>query len=107
MIPLRGLCNNGFACVGCAIALAVELRSHPSHYNVSACGGNSDGEGFEPSLPFGKHAFQACAIDHSATHPFFWRPVFLNGAEGFDNSGDEDCFQLIGRVVFSEAGDGG
>jgi hypothetical protein len=21
-------------------------------------------------LPFGKHAFQACALDHSATHPF-------------------------------------
>ena len=39
---------------------------------------NPDGEGFEPSLPFGKHAFQACAIDHSATHPFFWRTGIRN-----------------------------
>jgi hypothetical protein len=29
----------------------------------------ADGEGFEPPLPCGKHAFQACAFDHSATHP--------------------------------------
>ena len=29
----------------------------------------ADGGGFEPPLPFGKHAFQACAIDRSATHP--------------------------------------
>src|SRR5471032_2903061 len=29
----------------------------------------ADGQGFEPWLPFGKHAFQACALDHSATHP--------------------------------------
>ena len=29
----------------------------------------TDGQGFEPWLPFGKHAFQACALDHSATHP--------------------------------------
>ena len=31
--------------------------------------GVADGGGFEPPLPCGKHAFQACAIDHSATHP--------------------------------------
>ena len=29
----------------------------------------ADREGFEPSLPYGKHAFQACAIDHSAICP--------------------------------------
>ena len=29
----------------------------------------ADREGFEPSLPCGKHAFQACAIDHSAICP--------------------------------------
>ena len=29
----------------------------------------ADGEGFEPSVPFGTHAFQACTIDHSVTHP--------------------------------------
>ncbi len=26
--------------------------------------------GFEPPLPCGKHAFQACAFNHSATSPF-------------------------------------
>ena len=29
----------------------------------------ADGEGFEPSVPCGTHAFQACTIDHSVTHP--------------------------------------
>lgn len=29
----------------------------------------ADGEGFEPSLPCGKHAFQACPINHSGTRP--------------------------------------
>ena len=29
----------------------------------------ADGEGFEPSVPFGTHAFQACPIDRSGTHP--------------------------------------
>ena len=29
----------------------------------------ADGEGFEPSVPFSTHAFQACTIDHSVTHP--------------------------------------
>jgi hypothetical protein len=28
-------------------------------------------EGFEPSEPFGSHALQACAIDHSATSPTY------------------------------------
>ena len=26
-------------------------------------------EGFEPSIPFDIHTFQACAFDHSATSP--------------------------------------
>ena len=26
-------------------------------------------EGFEPSIPFGIHAFQACSFDHSDTSP--------------------------------------
>lgn len=30
----------------------------------------AEGKGFEPLLPLGKHAFQACALDHSATLPF-------------------------------------
>ena len=29
----------------------------------------ADGRGFEPRVPFGTHAFQACTIDHSVTHP--------------------------------------
>ena len=31
----------------------------------------AEGAGFEPALPFGKHAFQACALSHSATPPIF------------------------------------
>ena len=30
----------------------------------------TDGRGFEPLVPFGTHAFQACTIDRSVTHPF-------------------------------------
>jgi hypothetical protein len=29
----------------------------------------ADGGGFEPPVPFGTHAFQACTINHSVTHP--------------------------------------
>ena len=29
----------------------------------------ADGRGFEPLVPFGTHAFQACTIDRSVTHP--------------------------------------
>lgn len=40
----------------------------------SFCLAVADGQGFEPWLPFGKHAFQACALDHSATHPIAAKP---------------------------------
>ncbi len=30
----------------------------------------ADGGGFEPPVPFGTHAFQACTINRSVTHPF-------------------------------------
>jgi hypothetical protein len=30
---------------------------------------DADGGGFEPPVPFGTHAFQACTIDRSVTHP--------------------------------------
>jgi hypothetical protein len=33
------------------------------------CSDLADGEGFEPSVPCGTHAFQACPIDRSGTHP--------------------------------------
>jgi hypothetical protein len=29
----------------------------------------ADGAGFEPAVPCGTHAFQACPIDRSGTHP--------------------------------------
>ena len=29
----------------------------------------AENKGFEPSKPFGLHAFQACAFDHSANSP--------------------------------------
>ena len=32
-------------------------------------GQTTDGGGFEPPVPFGTHAFQACTINHSVTHP--------------------------------------
>ena len=37
--------------------------SHPRYTR------ESDGGGFEPPVPFGTHAFQACTIDRSVTHP--------------------------------------
>ena len=29
----------------------------------------TDGGGFEPPVPYGTHALQACTINHSVTHP--------------------------------------
>ena len=29
----------------------------------------AEGAGFEPATPFGEHAFQACALSHSAIPP--------------------------------------
>ena len=42
---------------------------HPSEKFQAPDGGVADGEGFEPSVHCCTHAFQACAFDHSATHP--------------------------------------
>ena len=39
-------------------------------------------EGFEPSVPFGTHAFQACALSRSAISPGNW----LAEREGFEPS---------------------
>ncbi len=30
----------------------------------------AESEGFEPSIPYGIHTFQACAFDHSASSPW-------------------------------------
>jgi hypothetical protein len=38
-----------------------------------------DGAGFEPAVPFGTHAFQACPIDRSGTHPAEGRIVDSDG----------------------------
>src|SRR5947199_369171 len=43
------------------------ILAYRSHLGPGAA--LADGQGFEPWLPCGKHAFQACALDHSATHP--------------------------------------
>ena len=32
----------------------------------------AEGQGFEPWTPFGEHAFQACALNHSAIPPAVW-----------------------------------
>jgi hypothetical protein len=43
---------------------------HPRTLTNSRADKNlADGEGFEPSVPCGTHAFQACPIDRSGTHP--------------------------------------
>ena len=42
----------------------------------------TDGGGFEPPVPFGTHAFQACTIDRSVTHPAEW----LNCSVGLRSS---------------------
>jgi hypothetical protein len=57
--------------------------------------GVADGQGFEPWLPFGKHAFQACALDHSATHPIGAK---LKAATG----GTVVEWQLQANVKFAE-----
>ena len=70
MIPLRGLYKNGFAGRAALARWQSNFVLFPHSIMTPPAAENPDGEGFEPSLPFGKHAFQACAIDHSATHPF-------------------------------------
>src|SRR5205807_3788289 len=40
-----------------------KLRFAAENYRMA------DGRGFEPRVPFGTHAFQACTIDRSVTHP--------------------------------------
>ena len=55
----------------------------------------ADGEGFEPSVHCCTHAFQACAIDHSATHPEVERLV--NTVRGRAASRGRGSFSGIGR----------
>src|SRR4029077_1497238 len=54
---------------GVRISVTRTNRARPRRLKNCACE-LADGEGFEPSVPFwGTHAFQACTIDHSVTHP--------------------------------------
>lgn len=39
---------------------------------------SAETEGFEPSLPCGKHAFQACSFGHSDKSPLMRKGKYLN-----------------------------
>ena len=53
------------------------MRSRYEFRHPVRFAGDADGGGFEPPVPFGTHAFQACTINHSVTHPgsirYLWR----------------------------------
>src|SRR5437763_16910036 len=49
-------------------ALLCETGMQPSVFGSYTRG--ADGRGFEPLVPCGTHAFQACTIDRCVTHPF-------------------------------------
>ena len=67
---------------GGLLMLGINLRSNPAMrdwrgFRASREGQSNqgshplaDGGGFEPPVSFPTHAFQACTIDHSVTHPF-------------------------------------
>ena len=61
----------------------------------------AEGAGFEPALPFGKHAFQACALSHSATPPIFfghYRTRLMNAMltiSKYCNSSCLHCLQIL------------
>ncbi len=50
------------------------LKANCAVPRCKAAGGMADGAGFEPAVPLGTHAFQACTIDHSVTHPSSMAP---------------------------------
>src|SRR5207237_1160864 len=58
----------------------------------------ADGRGFEPRVPFGTHAFQACTIDRSVNHPFGNNKSKMQAAEQFVEG------QLNADVEFTEIG---
>ena len=47
------------------------------------------GQGFEPWIGFPIHAFQACAIDHSAIPPFLARPLSVVARQQKDKLNSE------------------
>ena len=56
--------SNGVRILRCASRKGQAMRKVTSRAEVLA-----DGRGFEPLVPCGTHAFQACTIDRSVTHP--------------------------------------
>jgi hypothetical protein len=57
-------------------AVATEVHGFEEYLAIKP----ADGEGFEPSVPFwSTHAFQACPIDHSGTHPASSEPDTMRG----------------------------
>ena len=65
-----GLLNEAIA-KECAQASAISWSAKRSYSEGMRASKRSlaEREGFEPSLPCGKHAFQACSIGHSDTSP--------------------------------------
>jgi hypothetical protein len=82
------------------------LSSLPRSFKF-ALGKMADGEGFEPSVHCCTHAFQACAFDHSATHP--WNPVIKHGpVRGRKpRSGFPSCIPEVEEQESGGYGDGG
>ena len=54
-------------------ASGVSSHQNPQFFKSATKGKfeKTEREGFEPSIPCGMHAFQACALGHYATSPFF------------------------------------
>ena len=73
----------------------------PSHENARCCGRSSvwvlaERRGFEPRTPCGEHAFQACALSHSAISPSS-RPRPENGGARYRKFREEcaPCGQIV------------
>src|SRR5207244_10238178 len=47
----------------------VATRAATNRETLTSRKSRTDGGGFEPPVPFGTHAFQACTINRSVTHP--------------------------------------
>ena len=60
-------CAHAFAAPGNSFSSLPSAIIKPRHYGGVIM---ADGRGFEPPLELSpKHTFQACAFNHSATHP--------------------------------------
>ena len=66
--PIKGL-----PCTCSMLLLPLGLSHFLTTYSEieppAGCNAQTDGGGFEPPVPFGTHAFQACTINRSVTHP--------------------------------------